>query len=103
MRIIIRIILHMIRATDIHSVTDFTRNAKSFVKQIKETKMPVALTINGTAEVVVQDAETYQEMIDELERARFISAILQGERDVQEGRVQDVKTAFKEIRKNLGL
>ena len=93
----------MIRATDIHSLTDFTRNAKSYINQIKESKNPMAITINGDAEVVIQDAETYQAMVDELERNRFVSAIRESERAVAEGRVEDIDEAFEEIRSNLGV
>jgi PHD/YefM family antitoxin component YafN of YafNO toxin-antitoxin module len=93
----------MIRATDIHSLTDFTRNAKAYIKKIKDSKCPIALTVNGGAEVVVQDAAAYQEMVDELEHSRFISAMRESERAVREGRVQDVNVAFGEIRSSLGL
>ncbi len=93
----------MIRATDIHSLTDFTRNAKSYIKKIKDSKCPIALTVNGDAEVVVQDATSYQEMVDELEHSRFIAAMRESEQAVREGRVQNVTDAFEEIRTNLGL
>lgn len=60
----------MIRATDIHSLTDFTRNAREYIQHIKTSKTPIAITVNGDAQVVVQDAESYQRMVDELEQAR---------------------------------
>lgn len=93
----------MIRATDIHSVTDFTRNAKSFIQQVKETKRPLALTVNGTAEVVVQDAATYQAMIDDLERADLINAIMAGEADIRAGRTVDAEEFFAEMDARYGL
>ncbi len=37
------------------------------------------LTVNGKAEVVVQDAEAYQSLLDRLERAEAIAAIRQGQ------------------------
>ena len=91
----------MIRATHIHSVTDFTRNAKAYIEQITVSKSPIALTVNGTAEVVVQDAASYQEMVDELEHSRFIAAIRESERAVQEGRVKVSEASLSEIQKNL--
>ena len=39
---------------DIHSLTDFKRNTSDYVKQMKKTKSPVVLTVNGKAELVVQ-------------------------------------------------
>ena len=58
----------MINLDNIHSLTDFKRNVKQFLERIKTTKSPLVLTVNGRAEVVVQDASAFQEMIDKLER-----------------------------------
>ena len=93
----------MIRATDIHSLTDFTRNAKAYIQQIRESKSPMALTVNGDAQVVVQDAESYQKMVDELEHGRFISAMRESEAAVRNGEVQDLDEAFAQIRGDLAL
>jgi prevent-host-death family protein len=59
----------MINLENIHSLTDFKRNVKQFLERIKATKLPLILTVNGKAEVVIQDASTFQEMMDRLERA----------------------------------
>jgi len=70
----------MIRATDIHSLTDFTRNAKTYIRQIKESKN--------------QDAESFQRMIDELDHVRFIAALRESESAVRNGQIQDIDQAF---------
>jgi prevent-host-death family protein len=90
----------MIKATDIHSLTEFTRNAKRYIQRVKETKSPMAITVNGDAEVVIQDVETYQAMVDELEHTRFIAAMRASEQDVRDGRVKDLAGALTEISKN---
>ncbi|WP_414579553.1 type II toxin-antitoxin system Phd/YefM family antitoxin [Anabaena sp. CCY 9402-a] len=59
----------MINLEQIHSLTDFKRNVKQFLERIKATKSPLVLTVNGKAEVVVQDASAFQEMIDRLKCA----------------------------------
>ena len=89
----------MVRATDIHSVTEFTRNAKAYIQQIKETRNPIALTVNGDAQVVVQDAESYQRMVDELEQSRFWMAIQEGEEDIRAGRTAPAGAVFARLRK----
>jgi prevent-host-death family protein len=68
----------MIRATDIHSLTEFTRNARSYIQQVKANKSPIAITVNGDAQVVVCDAEQYQKMVDEIERARITHTLNAG-------------------------
>ena len=93
----------MIRATDIHSLTDFTRNAKTYIQQIRDSKSPMAITVNGDAQVVIQDAESFQHMVDELDHVRFIAAMRESEAAVRNGQVQDIDQAFSEIRGELGL
>ena len=93
----------MIRATDIHSLTDFTRNAKTYIQHIRESKNPMAITINGDAQVVIQDAESFQRMVDQLEHARFMAAMRESEAAVREGHVEDLDEAFSGIRGQLGL
>ena len=48
---------------DIQTLSDFKRDASKIVRQIKTTKEPVILTVNGKAAVVVQDAESYQQLL----------------------------------------
>ncbi|MBW4633941.1 MAG: type II toxin-antitoxin system Phd/YefM family antitoxin [Iphinoe sp. HA4291-MV1] len=57
-----------INLEDIQTLTDFKRNAKEYVERIKATKSPLVLTVNGKAEVVVHEAQAFQEMMDQLER-----------------------------------
>lgn len=60
----------MIRATSIKPLSDFVRNTKSHIANLKETRVPEVLTVNGEAAVVVQDAESYEEMAALAEQAR---------------------------------
>ncbi|MEH2111099.1 type II toxin-antitoxin system Phd/YefM family antitoxin [Nostoc sp.] len=57
-----------INLENIQTLTDFKRNAKDYVERIKATKSPLVLTVNGKAEVVVHEAQAFQQMIDELQR-----------------------------------
>lgn len=88
---------------DIRPLTDFKRNTATFVKRIKKSKRPVVLTVNGKAELVVQDAESYQVIIDRLERLETIEAIRIGIKDAEEGRVQPAREALEKLRTKLGL
>ena len=53
---------------DINSLSDFKRNTSKFLKRLKRSGRPVILTINGRAEIVVQDAESYQNLLEISER-----------------------------------
>ncbi len=59
----------MITLDNIHSLTDFKRNTSVYVKKMKETRVPIVLTVNGEAELVVQNAEAYQELLTRIYRA----------------------------------
>jgi len=64
----------MIRPEDIGSLTDFQRNTQAHLKRLKRTGRPELLTINGKAEVVVQNASAYQRLIESLEKLKRDSA-----------------------------
>lgn len=68
----------MINLNDIHSITDFQRNPKSILGKLKETHNPIVLTVNGKAELVVQDAASYQELLDKVRAAEDLEAIREG-------------------------
>jgi PHD/YefM family antitoxin component YafN of YafNO toxin-antitoxin module len=88
----------MIDLREVRSVTEFQRNIKDYVGRLKENKTPLVLTINGRAELVVQDAESYQLILERLERAETIAAIHSGLRDAEEGRLQPLEEAAAAIR-----
>ncbi len=48
---------------DIQSLSSFKRNTSEFIQQMKETGKPIVLTVNGKAELVVQDAVSYQKFL----------------------------------------
>jgi len=68
----------MIDLREVRSVTEFQRNIKDYVGRLKKKKTPLVLIVNGRAELVVQDAESYQLMLERLERAETLAAIRRG-------------------------
>jgi PHD/YefM family antitoxin component YafN of YafNO toxin-antitoxin module len=64
----------MIRPEDIGSLTDFSRNTKAHLKRLKRTGRPELLTVNGKAEVVVQNASAYQRLLTSLEKLKCNSS-----------------------------
>ncbi|HEX3469556.1 MAG TPA: type II toxin-antitoxin system Phd/YefM family antitoxin [Silvibacterium sp.] len=47
---------------DIQSLTSFRRRSSDFMKQLRKSKRPVVLMVNGKAAAIVQDAEAYQRL-----------------------------------------
>ena len=60
----------MIRPEDIGSLTDFARNTKAHLRRLKRTGRAEILTVNGKAEVAIQNASAYQQLLEELERLK---------------------------------
>ncbi|RUS96995.1 hypothetical protein DSM106972_085450 [Dulcicalothrix desertica PCC 7102] len=88
---------------DIHSLSSFKRNTLEFIEQMKQSGNPVVLTVNGKAELVVQDAQSYQKLLDTLERLETIAGIKQGLEDVEAGRTISLSEFEQEMRKKYGI
>jgi PHD/YefM family antitoxin component YafN of YafNO toxin-antitoxin module len=69
----------MVRPEDIGSLTDFARNTKAHLKRLRRTGRPELLTVNGKAEVVVQNASAYERLIKALEKLKRDSQGRSGE------------------------
>jgi prevent-host-death family protein len=92
----------MIDLREVRSVTEFQRNIKEYVGRLKQNRTPLVLTVNGRAELVVQDAESYQEMLDRLERAETLAAIQKGMDQFNRGEGMALDEAEKKLRKKHG-
>lgn len=93
----------MIKTAGIDSLTNFQKNVKHFTSRLEETKEPLVLTVNGKAKLVVQDAEAYQSMVDELERGRFIDAVRQGLKESQQGLGRPAEEVYAQMKEKYGL
>ncbi|HEU0298681.1 MAG TPA: hypothetical protein VFR37_04485 [Longimicrobium sp.] len=60
------------------------------------------LTINGKAELVVQDASAYQELLDRLDRAEAIVGINRGLVSMRRAQGMPAEEALDELRTELG-
>jgi prevent-host-death family protein len=88
---------------DIQSLTTFRRKSGQFLKQIKKTKRPIVLTVNGKAEAIVQDAEAYQRLLDIAARADVYEALRQSDDDIAHGRMRPAREVLDELRRRYGI
>jgi len=82
----------MIALQDIRSLTDFQRNTKAHLRRLKSSGRPVVLTVNGRAELIVQDAAAFEDMLD------AIRGIQRGLDEMKEGTGKPFRQALDEIR-----
>ena len=89
----------MVHLEDIHSLTDFQRNTKEHIQRLKETGRPEVLTVNGKAEIVVQDAASYQKLLELIDRVEAIEGIQKGLESMQRGEGKPSQEVFTRLRK----
>jgi prevent-host-death family protein len=85
--------------SDIQSLTAFRRRSGDLMKQLKNSKRPVVLTVKGKAAAIVQDAEAYQRLLDIAGLADAEEGIRPGLDDVAHGRTRPARNVFDEIRR----
>jgi PHD/YefM family antitoxin component YafN of YafNO toxin-antitoxin module len=93
----------MLDTRDIHPLTDFLRNHKAHLKRLKRTQTPEVLTVNGRAEVVLQNAEGYQRLLDRLHHLETIAAIQEGMASAERGELKPAAQVFDEMRARYGI
>jgi PHD/YefM family antitoxin component YafN of YafNO toxin-antitoxin module len=93
----------MINLANIYSFTEFQRNAKAFVAQIKGSKDPLVLTVNGKAELIVQDAQAYQDLLDRLDQAETIAGIVKSMEEFEQGKGIPAREALERLRQKHGI
>jgi hypothetical protein len=83
---------------DIDSLSHFKRDTVKFIRRLKESGRPVVLTVNGKAEIVVQDAKSFQHLLDLIEQAEAVMAIREGLESMGQGAGVPAEEAFEAIR-----
>jgi PHD/YefM family antitoxin component YafN of YafNO toxin-antitoxin module len=76
-------------ANDIQSLSTFKRDTAKMAARLKQSGKPIVLTVNGKAEMVVQDAAAYQRLLELAalaEKAEMAAFLKQSREDIEKGR-----------------
>jgi PHD/YefM family antitoxin component YafN of YafNO toxin-antitoxin module len=76
-------------ANDIQSLSTFKRDTAKLAARLKETGRPIVLTVNGKAEMIVQDAAAYQRLLELAalaEKAEMAAFFKRSREDIEKGR-----------------
>ena len=76
------------------------KNTVEIERRCAEENGPVFVTKNGYGRLVVMDIDYYERTMQEMEELKLV---MEGLKDVEEGRVVDGPTAMAEIRREYGL
>ena len=85
------------------TLSEFKHTSAAAIRRMKKNGEPMVLTVNGEAEVVVQDFASYSRLVEALDRAEAIAGIRRGLEAVAQGETVPVEEAFENIRRKHGL
>jgi prevent-host-death family protein len=88
---------------DIRSLSDFKRHTGEFLEQIRDSGHPLVLTINGKAELIVQDAASYQKLLRRVDELEALEGIGRGVADVEADRVISLQQIERKFRRKRDL
>jgi len=91
----------MVRINEIRPLTEFLRNHKQRIRGLKRSGRPEVLTINGRAEVVIQDAAAYQSLLDMLDSREANEGIRRGLESMRRKRGRPAEQVFASLRRKL--
>src|ERR1035437_4349419 len=89
--------------TNIHSLSQFQRNVKTQIRQLKASGQPAILTVNGHAEIVIQSAEAYQKLLEDRELLEAIRGIGRGLEQAKRGEGLPMRKFLQEVAKEHGI
>ncbi|MCW5962205.1 MAG: type II toxin-antitoxin system Phd/YefM family antitoxin [Pyrinomonadaceae bacterium] len=85
---------------EINSLSNFKRNTSEFLEQMRASGKPIVLTINGKAEIVVQDAGSYQKLLELAERIETIEAVKPAIAEMNDGKGESFDKVLEELLEN---
>jgi hypothetical protein len=79
------------------------RGAVQTLQQLRESGQDIVLTINGQAPLHVQDATSYQKLLELVDRLECIEALREGLKEVEEGKCLSLEQAKEALAKKHGI
>jgi prevent-host-death family protein len=89
--------------TRTHTLSDFQRNAREYLRRLRKSGQPAVLTVRGKAELVVQDAESYQKLLDALDQAESVAGIRRGLEQAERGEGRPARQVLERIANAKGI
>lgn len=79
----------------IRPISYLKANAADVVRDLMEVREPMVITQNGEAKIVIQDVRSYEETQETLALLKILAI---GNRQVEEGKVQDARDVLARLR-----
>ncbi len=93
----------MLNLSRIHPLNQFQQEASTLIDQFKTDKTPIILTVKGKAAVVLQDAESYQQLLNKIELLETLAGIHKSLEEFEQGQGIPLNQAFKQLQEKYEL
>ena len=87
---------------DVKPLSFFKQKSDTILNYIKSTKKPKFITVNGNVEFVVQDAQSYQDMVeyvDSINSTYVVAKVKKAMKEIEEGKGIPVDELLSRIEK----
>ena len=81
------------------SLSDFQRNTTHYLRELESTGRPIALTVNGRRELVIQSAQAYRELLDDRELLNSLRRIRRGLEQARLGECRPARAFVEDLAK----
>lgn len=88
--------MHTIQVRNVAPLTDFGNNIERYMEELSVSKQPLLLTRTGRGSAVLLDAESYQQMLDQI---AFMQSVTEGLEDYRNNRTVPAKEVFASLEK----
>ncbi|SAL76745.1 Phd_YefM [Caballeronia peredens] len=82
------------KPSQVRPISYLKRDAAAIVKELSETREPLLITQNGEAKLVVQDAQSYEDL---QQTVALLKILALGQRDIQAGNYRNIDDFFAEL------
>ena len=82
-------------SSQIKPISYLKAHAAEIIRQLTEQREPLVITQNGEAKMVIQDAQSYEQTQETLALLKILAL---GNRQIEEGQVQEATTVFENLR-----
>jgi prevent-host-death family protein len=93
----------MLNPSHTHPLSQLQQEASALLDQFKIDKTPIVLTVDGKAAAVLQDAESYQQLLDKIERLETLAGLRKSLEEFEQGKGVPLDQAFQHLQQKYDL
>ncbi len=87
----------MVTTFETEPLSDFTANPGRFLDKLLATREPIRLSANGKQEIIILEADSYDDLLRRLDRADAISAVRQSQQEFASGQGRPFREVVEEL------